>query len=103
MTKAQFKKEMVKIEKFQKKRYEFAEDMGKLLGVEPVYFSLLDEAEMYHVNLLALLSGIGEGWLSWFIYENDFGAGGVEALGAHGKRQTIKSSDELWDFMKEYK
>ncbi len=41
-----------------------------------------------------------DNWVEWWVFENDFGKGGMTASLSGGKMREIETSGELYDFMK---
>jgi hypothetical protein len=48
-----------------------------------------------YIRVLSELVGDVGGWVSWYVFENDFGKKGLEA-GYNGYTPKITSVDELW-------
>jgi hypothetical protein len=53
-----------------------------------------------YLVLLSYAVGDKEAWVTWFVFENDFGSKGLLA-GAPGQAKPITNARELWDLIKE--
>lgn len=65
---------------------------------------LIDFVDVYHGSITILLKEIygeeGEDWFTWFVYENNFGEGPLEAYDKDGDI-ILKTIDEMWEFLEE--
>ena len=57
------------------------------------------EIELKLIETLEFALGDIEHWISWFCFENDYGAGNGFWLDADGNEHTMKTADELYDFL----
>lgn len=53
-----------------------------------------------YINVLSDAVGDEEGWISWFVFENEFGSAGLSAS-INGEKRTITNARELWAIIKE--
>lgn len=69
-----------------------------------VKVDLIDFVDVYHGVITLLLNEIygeeGSDWFSWWVYENNFGTGGLEAYDENDK-VILKTIEELWEFLEE--
>ena len=65
---------------------------------------LIEFTDVYSAIITNLVLEIygeeGSDWFSWWIYENNFGAGGLEAYDENNK-EILKTIEELWEFLEE--
>lgn len=64
---------------------------------------LIDFSEGYNSIISLLLDEIygtvGNEWIGWFCYDNDFGRGGLKAY--DGEVEIVKNVDELWKYIED--
>ncbi len=54
-----------------------------------------------YVNLLASVVGDKGGWISWYVFENDFGKGGLTAgMKDDKKMKEVNTLKKLYNFIK---
>lgn len=90
------------IQKQNSKDSKFAEAVSKLNMLETEFFYdntlltglLIDIAEQLIPNEESRAE-----WVSWFCYECDFGKDNAIAWDKEGVEYTIKTPEELWDFL----
>ena len=65
---------------------------------------LIEFTDVYSAVITNLILEIygeeGEDYWSWWVYENNFGAGGLEAYDENNK-VILKTVEELWEFLEE--
>ena len=82
------------IKDFHTKRQEAELALGKLCNESFIYIDLADNLETEYVKLLSQMVGDKAEWISWYIYENDFGADGM-AAGLEDEMISIDNTDKL--------
>jgi hypothetical protein len=67
---------------------------------------IVNFVDPYHSIITELIKEVygdeGEGWFSWFCYENDFGQGGLTAFDEN-KNSICYSHESLWQFLETLK
>lgn len=65
---------------------------------------LIDFTDVYSAIITNLILEIygeeGSDWFSWWVYENNFGTGSLEAYDENNK-VILKTIEELWEFLEE--
>lgn len=94
----------MKLEDFKKLIQTLKEADTQIDDAYKAKIDLIDFVDVYHGVITLLLKEIygeeGEDYLSWWLYENDFGRGGLEAYDEDGK-QILRTEEELWEFLEE--
>ena len=104
ITKEEFLEAVALLKAQEKKDMEFADFMEKYLDGRCVP-TLSDHSTKAAVKLLALAFGdrSEEDWISWFAYENDWGADGKQVKLESWKRwRRIKTPERMYDFLVEW-
>jgi len=98
MNKDVFIRKMQKVEELRALMDNFDSHLGAIApgGVFEFGVIILDE----YIELLANYAEDGGDWISWYIFENDFGKREFEA-GYDGHMTKIRNLDDLWDLMEE--
>lgn len=82
------------IRDFHKKREEAELALSKFCSTSYIYIDLADTLESEYVKLIAQLIGDEAEWISWYIYENDFGANELVA-GIDDEMMSIDTTEKL--------
>jgi len=73
-------------------------------GAYKAKVDLIEFTDVYSAIITNLILEIygeeGGDWFSWFVYENNFGEGPLEAYSKDGE-VILKTIDEMWEFLEE--
>lgn len=73
-------------------------------GAYKAKVDLIEFTDVYSAIITNLILEIygeeGGDWFSWFVYENNFGEGPLEAYNKDGE-VILKTIDEMWEFLEE--
>lgn len=78
----------------QRRRYQIIDQ----LNINPESILLDDSVIDQYQRLIELLLGDTSGWISWYIYDNDFGIKGMEA-GLHNRLESITTPEQLLELI----
>ena len=104
MTYKEFHKDMMKLKKVHKEADKVYENLKSMFGSyvfeSPLYEAMYSGIE-FAMNLIANKYGDSANeWISWYIYENDWGKKKMEA-GKTDNMKPIISLKDLWNVMKD--
>ena len=101
MTYKAFNKDMKKLKKLHRDADKVYDNLVKMFGgyiFESPLYEAMYSGITYAMNLISEKYGDTSEWLSWYIYENEWGKKKMEA-GESGKLKPITNLKDLWELM----
>ena len=70
-------------------------DIFEIPAIENIY-------RMFDLLINSHYTDVGQDWIFWWCYENDFGKAGLKAFDEYDK-EICRNFDELYEYIKQYK
>jgi hypothetical protein len=94
MTRNKLDKHLDVIKQFHKRRREAEKGIEKICSDYSVSIDIADHLEDAYVMAISQLANDNDGWIRWYIYDNDFGRKRLQAM-LHDKMIPINNTRQL--------
>lgn len=94
MTRNELDKHLDVIKQFHKRRREAEKGIEKICSDYSVSIDIADHLEDAYVMAISQLENDNDGWIRWYIYDNDFGRKRLQAM-LHDKMIPINNTRQL--------